>query len=190
MKAWIRILGAVLILTACSTNKVSLDGQDDPNLWLENIEGEKALTWVEAQNKRTLNEITQSDRYKKLESNALKILQAKDKIPSVSMQGDYLYNFWQDATHVRGLWRRTTLPSYRSQNPKWETVLDLDKLAKTEKENWVFKGAKCRQPFYDLCLIRLSRGGKDASVIREFNTKTKKFVKNGFSLKEAKSWVG
>ncbi len=190
MKSIFQSLAVLFFFAACSTSQVSLDGKDDPNLWLENVEGEKALNWVDSQNKKTLSDITKSDRYKNLESNALKILQAKDKIPNVSMRGDYLYNFWQDDKHVRGLWRRTRLKSYQSKNPNWETVLDLDQLAKKEKENWVFKGAKCRAPYYDLCLLTLSRGGKDASVIREFNAITKKFVNNGFNLKEAKSWVG
>ncbi len=184
------ILCLLAFLTACSTSNVRLDGKNDPNLWLENIEGEKALNWVEAQNKKTLSEITHSDRYKNLEKTALKILQAKDKIPDVSMRGEYLYNFWQDDTHVRGLLRRTSLQSYRTKNPQWETVLDIDKLAKKENENWVYKGSTCWAPGYDLCFIILSRGGKDASVVREFNMQKKSFVKDGFNLKEAKSWVG
>jgi prolyl oligopeptidase len=183
------LLASILVLSACNTNQVRLDGKDDPHLWLEDVEGEKALGWVEDQNEKTLSEMTKSARYKEMEQKALKILQAQDKIPYVNIKGKYLYNFWQDDKHVRGLWRRTTFKSYQSQNPRWEVVLDLDKLAQKEKENWVFKGANCQAPSYELCLLTLSRGGKDASVIREFNTKTKRFVKNGFNLKEAKSWV-
>ncbi len=188
-----RLLSVLIILfsmASCTTSDVRIDGKDDPNLWLENVEGEKALNWVEEQNKKTLKEITKSERYEQLQKNALEILQAKDKIPEVAFRGKYLYNFWQDDDHVRGLLRRTTLESYRQSNPRWETVLDVDKLAKVENENWVYKGSKCRAPAYDRCLIRLSRGGKDASVVREFDLFKKKFVKNGFNLKEAKSWVG
>ncbi len=179
----------LLILVSCAGHQVRLDGQNDPHLWLENVEGEKALSWVKKQNEKTLQEITASDRYKSLEKNALEILQAKDKIPFVDIKGDYLYNFWQDDKHVRGLWRRTTLNSYKRKRPRWETVLDLDRLSKKEKENWVFKGANCRPPQYQRCLLRLSRGGKDAVEVREFDTKRKAFVKKGFYLREAKSWV-
>ena len=157
---------------------------------MEEIEGEKALTWVDKQNKRTLGEMTASKRYQTMNKQALSILQAKDKIPYVRMQGPYVYNFWQDDKHTRGLWRRTSLKSYKnSKKPRWVTVLDVDKLAKTEKENWVFKGSNCLEPEGRYCLLTLSRGGKDASVLREFDTKTKKFVKGGFQIPEAKSWV-
>lgn len=176
-------------LFACTSKQARLDGKNDPNLWLENIEGDKALQWVKEQNQKTLGQITQGTRYKNLEKQALNILQAKDKIPYVSMRGEYLYNFWQDEKHVRGLWRRTTLSQYRKKTPQWEVVLDLDKLSKKENENWVYKGSQCLPPKFDLCLLSLSRGGKDAVVVREFNVKDKKFVKNGFYLKEAKSWV-
>lgn len=184
------VLGFVaLAFVACADKKVA-EVEKDPYLWLEDVEGEKALGWVEQQNKTTLAEMTKSSRYKGLEKSALDILQAKDKIPFVKMQGQYLYNFWQDGEHVRGLWRRTTINNYKKKNPKWEVVIDVDKLAKAEKENWVFKGANCLAPKYERCLINLSRGGKDASVVREFDTTKKKFLKNGFTLKEAKSWVG
>lgn len=179
---------AVLIFASCAQNSL-LDGSQDPHLWLEEIEGEKALDWVKAQNKETLSEITKSERFKKMEQSSLQILQATDKIPMVAMKGKYLYNFWQDKNNVRGLWRRTTLASYKQKNPKWEVVLDLDKLAKQENENWVFKGAECLAPEYQKCLLSLSRGGKDASEVREFDVFKKSFVKNGFHLKEAKSFV-
>jgi len=179
---------ALFLFFGCAQNSL-LDGSQDPHLWLEEVEGQKALNWVEAQNKETLKEITKSTRFKKMEQTSLKILQATDKIPMVSMEGHYLHNFWQDEKHVRGLWRRTTLESYRQKNPKWEVILDLDKLAEKDKENWVFKGSNCLAPEYKKCLVTLSRGGKDASVVREFDSFKKSFVKNGFSLKEAKSAI-
>ncbi|MBY0444149.1 MAG: prolyl oligopeptidase family serine peptidase [Burkholderiales bacterium] len=107
--------------------------------------------------------------------------------------GGYFYNFWRDGDHQRGIWRRTTLASYKTANPNWETVLDLDALAKAESANWVYKGADCRYPQYDRCLISLSRGGADAVEVREFDLNNKTFVKDGFSLPEAKSelsWQG
>ena len=107
----------------------------------------------------------------------------------VSKRGKYFYNFWRDDQHVRGLWRRTTLDQYRRKQPRWETVLDIDELAKQENENWVYAGTTCLRPKYERCLLSLSRGGGDAVVVREFDTRTKTFVKDGFTLPEAKSSV-
>lgn len=110
----------------------------------------------------------------------------------MSRRGDWFLQPRQDASHKRGLWRRTTLDEYRKASPKWETVLDLDALATAEKENWVWAGAECLGPDYRRCLISLSRGGADAKVVREFDTVAKAFVAGGFALPEAKSdvaWV-
>ncbi len=185
----ISFLFGLLVLVSCSNKQVKLDGSDDPNLWLEQVEGEKSLSWVNEQNEKTLSKFTKTKRYKKINEQALAILQAEDKIPYVRIAGDYLYNFWQDNKNVRGIIRRTNFKSYLSGKTKWETVLDVDVLSKKEKENWVYKGMNCLYPGYELCLVELSRGGKDAVVIREFNTKKKSFVKNGFYIKEAKTWV-
>ena len=186
---YLTLIFLALNLSFCATQSTNQDlGKDDPNLWLENIEGEKALSWVKSQNTKTLDQVTHTKRYKTMEKQALEILQAKDKIPYVSMMGHQLYNFWQDKKNVRGLWRRTTLKNYKMKNPKWEVVLDLDELGKKEKENWVFKGANCLAPDFKRCLMNLSRGGKDAVVVREFDTVAKKFVSGGFELPEAKTW--
>ena len=162
---------------------------DDPYLWLEEVEGERALEWVHARNKECFDELEADERYGKFLSQAEKILNAKDRIPYGSIRGKYVYNFWQDAEHVRGIMRRTTPESYRLAKPEWETVLDIDALAKDEDENWVYKGTAWLAPDYERCLIKLSRGGTDASVHREFDTVAKRFVEGGFSLPEAKSGV-
>ncbi|HYE44728.1 MAG TPA: prolyl oligopeptidase family serine peptidase, partial [Caulobacter sp.] len=120
---------------------------------------------------------------------ALAVLSAQDRIPTPEFVGAAVYNFWQDGSHVRGLWRRTTLDSFRSAEPRWETVLDIDALAAAEKANWVWKGSTCRSPAYDRCLVRLSNGGKDAVEIREFDLRTKSFVAGGFRLPEGKQSV-
>ncbi len=163
----------------------------DSFLWLEEVEGQKALSWVKKQNKKTLDELTQGKRFKSFETSALEIFQAKDKIPRISLHGSHVYNFWQDDKSVRGVWRKTSVKSYKRKNPKWETLLDIDKLAKKEKENWVYSRwtGGCLSPGWKRCLIALSLGGKDASVIREFDTVKKKFVKKGFYLPEAKNLV-
>ncbi|HOB33631.1 MAG TPA: prolyl oligopeptidase family serine peptidase, partial [Verrucomicrobiota bacterium] len=117
----------------------------------------------------------------------LAILDSKERIPYVSKHGAFYYNFWQDDKNPRGVWRRTSLEEYRKPDPAWEIVLDLDKLAAEENENWVWKGYEILEPGYDRCLVALSRGGADATVQREFDLTTKTFVAGGFSLPEAKS---
>jgi len=181
-----------LILTACSSTPKTTPPPPDENLWLEEIQGARALTWVKERNQETQNAIEKLPSYKSNEQEIKKILLAKDRLPAINQMGKHFYNFWQDDVHVRGLWRRTTLEQYKKASPAWETVLDIDKLAKKEKENWVYKGANCLPPTHEHCLITLSRGGKDASVVREFNTLSKQFVKDGFNLPEAKTriaWV-
>jgi len=162
---------------------------DDPYLWLEDVQGEKALNWVRERNAQSQKELTARPEYGIIRGQVLDVLNSKDRIPYVSRRGDWLYNFWQDETHKRGLWRRTTLAEYRKPAPEWDTLLDLDALGKAEGENWVWGGATCHGPEYRRCLVSLSRGGADAKVVREFDTATKAFVKDGFALPEAKSDV-
>jgi prolyl oligopeptidase len=162
-------------------------GKNDPYLWMEEIEGTRAMDWAKAQNARTLPVLQGDARYADLEAKALAILNAKDRVPGVSFAGDgSLRNFWQDADHVRGVWRKTSLESYRTDQPTWETILDIDALSKTEGANWVFKGASCLPPEDTRCLVTLSDGGKDAVTVREFDTATKSFVPGGFVLPEGK----
>ncbi len=165
------------------------DGETDPYLWLEEIESDRALEKVRGWNSLAQKELESDPRYKGIESDIRKILLAKDRIPTGTFFGGYLYNFWQDEKNVRGLWRRTTLSEYKKASPKWEVIIDVDDLAKKENENWVWKRADCRAPEYDRCLVHLSRGGKDAVVVKEFDLKTKTFVENGFQLPEAKSSI-
>jgi prolyl oligopeptidase len=127
--------------------------------------------------------------FKTLESRILSILDSKEKIPFVTKIGDRYYNFWRDGEHPKGVWRRTTLDEYRKPQPAWETVLDVDALAKAEGENWVWHGATVLEPEDRLCLVSLSRGGADADVVREFDLETKAFVTGGFTLPEAKSRI-
>lgn len=162
-------------------------GKDDPYLWMEEIEGTRAMDWAKAQNAKSLPVLQGDKRYAALEAEALAILNAKDRVPGVSFAGDgSLRNFWQDKDHVRGLWRKTTLDSYRTAEPAWETILDVDALSKAEGANWVFKGASCLPPADTRCLVTLSNGGKDAVTVREFDTATKSFVAGGFALPEGK----
>src|SRR5690606_29133623 len=164
----------------------------DPWAWLEDVTGDKALGWARAQNARTDAELAQGPEFEKLKADILAILDSDAKIPGVQKIGDYYYNFWKDAKHERGLWRRTTLEEYRKPEPEWETVIDLDALSAAEGENWVWHGADCLRPAYDRCLVALSRGGADADVTREFDMTTKQWVEDGFFRPEAKggtSWI-
>ena len=164
----------------------------DPFLWLEDVHGEAALAWVRERNAESQKLLMARPEYAPTRERLLQVMNSKERIPYISRRGAYFYNLWQDATHKRGLWRRTSLAEYRKAEPAWETVLDLDALATVEGENWVWGGAVGLAPSHRRCLVMLSRGGADANVVREFDTVTKAFVKDGFVLPEAKSdieWV-
>ena len=162
----------------------------DPHAWLEDVTGEKPLAWARQQNARTEAELAADPGFAALKARLLEVLDSKEKIPAVEKIGDYYYNFWKDAQHERGLWRRTTLDEYRKPQPQWETVIDLDALGKTEGENWVWHGADCFKPEYKRCLVALSRGGADADVTREFDLTSLQWVKDGFSRPESKGALG
>ena len=177
-KLW--LLGAILAMP---------NNPEDPFLWLEDVAGEQALNWVKNENKLSEKELSDSKLYKQLHPQVLEILNSEDKIKSVSIRGDKVYNFWRNADHVRGIYREAKREDYLVNKPKWETVLDIDQLGKEENESWVFKGISCARPNQNICLVYLSRGGADATVVREFNIKERKFVKDGFFIPEAKSRV-
>jgi prolyl oligopeptidase len=164
--------------------------QADPYLWLEDVGGDKALSWVREQNAAALQELQAQPNYPGIHERLKTILNSKERIPYVTRHGDHYYNFWRDAQHTRGIWRRTTLEQYRKPEPHWETVLDIDKLAAEENENWVWHGVSCLYPKGEQCLVQLSRGGGDAHVVREFDVARRSFVSDGFNLPEAKSDIG
>ncbi len=161
--------------------------EDDPFLWLEEIESERALDWVKAQNARSLAEIEADPRFAAMYEEALSVLTSDARLPLGAIHNGQVYNFWQDETHVRGLWRRASVESYRSGAPAWETVIDYDALAEAEGRNWIRGSVVCLTPEYVRCMVELSDGGKDAGVWREFNTEEKAFVEDGFFIPEAKS---
>ena len=159
----------------------------DPYAYLEEIEGDRALAFARAENAASLPVLEGDARYKRYYEDALAIVTAKDRIPVVSLGGDgSLRNFWQDADHVRGLWRATSLESYRTADPQWRTLLDLDALSAAEKANWVWKGVDCLPPDDRLCLVELSDGGKDAVEVREFDIARAAFVAGGFVSPQGK----
>ncbi len=162
---------------------------DDAYLWLEDIHGAKPLAWVEAENAQTKKAYADTPAFETMRTRILEVLDSDAKIPFVSKIGAHYYNFWKDRQHPRGVWRRTTLEEYRKDQPAWESVIDLDALAKAEGRHWVWHGADCLKPDYRRCLVALSPGGGDAAVIREFDLLAKTFVDDGFKLPEAKSQV-
>ncbi len=166
--------------------------EQDPHIWLEEARGEKALEWVKAENERTLGLLTADPLFEQLKAEALTILDSEDRIPFVSIRPDGLYNFWQDKANPRGLVRKATLESYRTDTPEWEVVLDVDALAKAEGREWVYQGSTCLPPELRHCMISLSDGGKDATIMREFDMVTKSFVEGGFELPESQGnmqWI-
>ncbi len=181
-----KFIATAMLAAACALTGAAMAQADDPFLWLEDVEGEKPLSWVKAQNERSLKLLQADARYVDLEAKALAILEAKDRIPAPSFRAGKVSNFWQDQANVRGLLRRTTLESYLTDTPAWETVLDIDALTRAESANWVFKGSNCLPPAETLCLVSLSNGGKDAVELREFDATAKSFVAGGFRLADGK----
>ena len=161
----------------------------DPYLWLENIEGERALAWVEAQNRESEARLTADPRFSAIEATAYAVYAATDRIPYARQAGQRMLNFWQDESHVRGLLRSAERKAYLAGEPQWEVLLDLDQLAEAEGENWVYKGAACLEPDASRCLLMLSRGGSDAVTLREFDLDAKRFMTDGFVSSEAKQSV-
>ncbi|HVA28153.1 MAG TPA: prolyl oligopeptidase family serine peptidase [Candidatus Baltobacteraceae bacterium] len=161
----------------------------DPFLWLEKVHGARAMAWVKAENEKTLGVLEKDPRYAGFYKDALAVVTAKDRIAFPSTIHGEIYNFWQDETHVRGIWRKTTVASYATASPQWTTVLDLDAVAKAEKANWVWEGANCALPAETRCLISLSSGGEDAQTLREFDLTTHQFVRDGFALPRGKQNV-
>jgi prolyl oligopeptidase len=161
---------------------------NDPFLWLEDIHGPKAIDWVREQNARSIGRLQADPDYQADYNSILKVLDATDRIPFGNLDHAFIFNFWRDAANPKGVWRRTTMEDYAKANPAWETLLDVDQLAADEKENWVWESDDAA-PSLRHCLVNLSRGGGDAVVVREFDLGSKTFLKDGFSLPEAKSSI-
>ena len=166
--------------------------EEDPYLWLEEVESEKSLDWVKEQNKNSEQILTSNPLYKNLQKRYLEVYNDKDKIAYPNIVGDYVYNLWQDEKYERGLWRRMLTKDYLKNNSNWETLIDLDALSEKEGKKWVYAGATFLEPANDICIVALSDGGTDQDELREFNVKSKKFVANGITFPSSKggvSWI-
>ena len=199
MKRLLTLAAAVILLAAsASTSQYAAQRTvakapppGDPYIWLEDKDGARPLAWVQAQNARSLPVLERDPHYAHMYAQAVKINLSPARYPAPHVIDGQVYNFWQDATHVRGIWRRTTLASYRTASPDWTPVIDLDRLATDEHKNWVWEGARCAEPQETRCLISLSDGGEDAVTIREFDLPARSFVRDGFVLprqKQSAAW--
>ncbi len=179
----------VALLATFITTTVCVAADDDPYLWMEEVENEKALAWAKERSDADTAVLEAVPEFSEIHAEFLEIYNSQDRIPTPTIRGDWIYNFWRDTEHVRGIWRRTSMAEFWKDEPSWETVLDIDALAEADEENWVWKGAECLEPEHRHCMIGLSRGGADAAVRREFDTVAKAFVDDGFALPEAKSFL-
>jgi prolyl oligopeptidase len=197
MRKIIAIAMALVMLAACgkqegSAPATAYDFSKDSHTWLEAVEGQEALAWVQEQNAVSLGHLESLPVYEPFRERNLEIYNSDERIATPVMRGDYVYNFWRDEDNIRGVWRRMLLDDYVEGSEAWELVLDIDLLAEGEDEDWVWKDAQCLRPEYRRCLLNLSRGGADAVVVREFDVDAKTFVMDGFSIAEAKqqvSWI-
>ena len=184
-----KTLPLLTLTAALALPGATMAAEDDPFLWLEEIESERALDWAREQNERSVEFLESHPYFEAIHARNLEILTADDRIAFPSLMGGQIYNFWRDDTHVRGIWRTTSRENYREDRPDWDVILDVDELADKEDENWVWAGSDCRYPDYDRCIIGLSRGGADAAVRREFDLEKREFVDDGFVLDESKSFI-
>ncbi len=191
-RMWLAVL--LLAIAAAGTLRIFAQAPEsaDRYQWLEDVSGERSMAWVKAENERSAKVLEGDPRYPSLEAAALKVLESPDRLPVPSINGQDVYNTWQDAQHIRGILRRTSLADYLNPQPHWQTLLDYDELGRQDNQKWVAKGSTCLYPGNELCLVRLSAGGEDAVTLREFNRKTGKFVADGFVLPKSKqdvTWV-
>jgi prolyl oligopeptidase len=183
------LAGSIAVVAATALGSAVMAQTSDPYIWLEELDSERAMSWVHAENAKTVAVLEADPRYDALYKQALAIAQAKDRIPMPHSLDRGIFNFWQDADHVRGIWRRTSLNSYRQSSPQWSTVLDLDRLAAAEHANWLLKDIVCVEPSEQRCMLSLSDGGEDAVTVREFDIPSARFKPGGFVLPHGKQRV-
>ncbi|NDY89574.1 prolyl oligopeptidase family serine peptidase [Ideonella livida] len=163
---------------------------EDPWQWLEALDAPESLDWVRQRNAACRQALAQDEAFATRRAALQAVLDDQARIPAVARCGDWVYNFWRDAAHPRGLWRRAPVGEHlQAADPDWQLLLDLDALAAQEGEPWVWHGALRCGPGSERALVELSRGGADAAVLREFDMASRQFLPQGFQLPEAKSRV-
>ena len=186
----ISLVAGLLLVAGAGLPRAGAQGptteQPDKYTWLEDIHGDKSMEWVKAENARSAAVLEKQKSFAPLDEDALKVLDSPDKLAFPDFRGGLVYNTWRDKDHVRGIVRRTTLESYLTDDPKWETVIDYDALGKQDNQSWVGKGLDCALPDEERCMVALSVGGEDAVTFREFNLKSGKFVTGGFVMPRGK----
>ena len=184
-----KLIFPITLLTIIAMSSKLNAQTEDPYIWLEEVESKKYMDWVLNQNKITADRISQLPGFDSMKEQYISSYNDKDKIIYPGVVGDYMYNFWKDEDHVRGIWRRMKREDYLQNKTNWELVLDIDELSKADGKNWVFHGAVWFAPKFEMCLVKLSDGGTDEDIAREFNVKTKTFVNGGFELPSSKGSV-
>ena len=182
----------ILIFLSMATHMLTAQNENDPYIWLEEVEGQKALSWVQEWNDKTVEVLSSQPGYNSVYNKSLEILNSTERIAEPGIFGKFIYNFWQDQQYQRGIWRRTSIESYLTGEPEWEILLNIDELSEKDGIKWVFKGASGLFPDYKKFLVSLSKGGGDAVEIRDYDTDTRSFMENGFIIPEAKgsaSWI-
>jgi len=181
---------SIFITLSCLSFIIQTD--TDPYLWLEDVEGQQQLEWVKGHNKTTLNYIENIPGYQERYDFVYNVLTSEQKIAYPQLEGDYIYNFWQDESNPRGIFRRIPFDSYLSKETNWESLLDIDSLSNCENINWVFKGVQFAPYNSNRCILSLSQGGSDAVYLKEFDLNRRQFITLGFNVGEAKSdfqWI-
>lgn len=182
-----KTIGLGLLFTLFSSAVFSQTA--DPFMWLEDVDSERSMEFVNQHNTGSVDVLNKLPTYQPIYDKCLEIYNSTDRIVYPTTYGDFIYNFWQDKEHVRGIWRRSPKADYIAGNPKWEILMDIDAMSEADGVKWVYKGATGLYPKYDRFLVSLSNGGGDAVVIKEFDVNKKAFVENGFMVEEAKGGV-
>ncbi len=186
------VLSSVLVMlsVSCSTlNSKKMTETSDPFIKLEDIRSEESMKWVRSENELSSSHLKANPAFNLLKESIKGILASKEKIPNVTIIEDYFYNHWTDEKNPRGLWRRAKISELNKKHPAWDVLIDVDVLGKSENESWVLKRTEILRGDHTRALVFLSRKGKDATVMREFDLSTKTFVKDGFTLLESKMSV-
>jgi prolyl oligopeptidase len=188
------VIFTVVVLLLCvvvaGAQKPPATSAEDKYVWLEEVSSSRAMEWVNGQNGRSMKVFEADPHWQSFVDDAVKLAGNPERLPAPSLRGKEVYNSWRDASHPRGLLRKTSVTDYLSQDPHWQTVIDFDALGKEEHVNWVPKGENCLYPGDEDCIVNISDGGEDAVTGREFDLKTGKFVPNGFTLPHGKQNLG